>query len=86
MVSTSIEEGVNNNRKGWAIKNVESFIEKMRNQDIVILYDKARSIIVDKDNNQQLLSEALASSITSYEMLGKRAFSSERENLANICI
>ncbi len=52
----------------------------------MILYDKARNITVDKGNNQQLLSEALASSITSYEMLGKGAFSSERENLANICI
>jgi chromosome segregation ATPase len=86
MVSTSLVKGISNNRKSCAIKNVEDFIEKMRNQDILIHYDKARSITVGKDNNQQLLSEALASSITSYEMLGKGAFSSERENLANICI
>jgi chromosome segregation ATPase len=70
---------------GSAIRDVEDFIEKMRNQDIMILYERARSISVDKDNKEPL-SQALASSITSYEMLGKGAFLSERENLANLCI
>jgi peptidoglycan hydrolase CwlO-like protein len=68
-----------------AIKDVEDFIDKMRNQDIMILYERARSIRVDKDNKEPL-SQALASSITSYEMLGKGAFVSEREDLANLCI
>ena len=67
------------------IKDVEHFIEKMRNQDIMILYERARSIRVDKDNKEPL-SWALASSLTSYEMLGKEAFLSERENLANLCL
>jgi chromosome segregation ATPase len=57
----------------------------MRNQDIMILYERARSIRVDKGNKEPL-SQALASSLTSYEMLGKEAFLSERENLANLCI
>jgi hypothetical protein len=68
-----------------SIEDVEDFIEKMRNQDIMILYEKARSISVDKDKKEPL-SQALASSITSYEMLGKGAFLSERESLANLCI
>jgi chromosome segregation ATPase len=57
----------------------------MRNQDIMVLYERARSIRVDKGNKEPL-SQALASSLTSYEMLGKEAFLSERENLANLCI
>jgi chromosome segregation ATPase len=57
----------------------------MRNQDIMILYERARSIRVDKGNKEPL-SQALASSLTSYEMLGKEAFLSKRENLANLCI
>jgi chromosome segregation ATPase len=57
----------------------------MRNQDIMILYERTRSIRVDKGNKEPL-SQALASSLTSYEMLGKEAFLSERENLANLCI
>jgi hypothetical protein len=57
----------------------------MRNQDIMILYERARSIRVDKGNKEPL-SQALASSLTSYEMLGKEVFLSERENLANLCI
>src|SRR5215216_793988 len=85
MVSTSLKEATNNKKMGCAIKDVEDFIEKMRNQDIMILYERARSISVDKDNKEPL-SQALASSITSYEMLGKGAFLSERENLANLCI
>lgn len=68
-----------------SIKDVEDFIEKMRNQDIVILYERARSIRVDK-RNKEPLSQALASSLTSYEMLGREAFFPERENLANLCI
>ena len=85
MVSTSLKEATNNKKMSSAIKDVENFIEKMRSQDIMILYERARSIIVDKDNKEPL-SQALASSITSYEILGKEAFLSERENLANLCI
>jgi regulator of replication initiation timing len=85
MVSTSLKEATNNKKTGSAIKDVENFIQKMRNQDIIILYERARSISVDKDNVEPL-SQALASSITSYEMLGNGAFLSERENLANLCI
>lgn len=86
MVSTSLKEITNNNKKTkTAIKEVEDFIEKMRNQDIMILYERARSISADKDNKEPL-SQALASSLTSYEMLGKGAFLAERENLANLCI
>src|SRR5215207_389050 len=85
MVSTYLKEAINNKKMSCAIKDVEDFIEKMRNQDIMILYERARSISVDKDNKEPL-SQALASSITSYEMLGKGAFLSERENLANLCI
>jgi hypothetical protein len=86
MVSTSLKEITNNNNKpNSAMKEVEDFIEKMRNQDIMILYERARSISVDKDN-KEALSQALASSLTSYEMLGKGAFLAERENLANLCI
>lgn len=85
MVSTSLQESNSNKRNKNTMKEVEDFIEKMRNQDIIILYERGRTIAADKDNTQPL-SEALASSITSYEMLGKEAFSSERENLANLCI
>ncbi len=85
MVSTSISEGHNNKGTESTIRNVEDFIEKMRNQDIVILYERARSISVDKDSPEPL-SQALASSITNYEMLGKGAFLPEREDLANQCI
>lgn len=85
MVATSLKEATSNKKMNSAIKDVENFIEKMRSQDIMILYDRARSIIVDKDNEEPL-SQALASSITSYEMLGKEAFLSERESLANLCI
>jgi hypothetical protein len=85
MVSTSLKEGTNNKKISSTIKDVEDFIEKMRNQDIMILYERARSINVDKDNKEPL-SQALASSLTTYEMLGKGAFLSERESLANLCI
>lgn len=86
MASTTLKEATNNNKKMTsAIKDVEDFIQKMRNQDIMILYERARSISVDKDNKEPL-SQALASSITNYEMLGKGAFVSEREDLANLCI
>src|SRR5918996_3401063 len=85
MLSTSLKEATNNKKTSNAIKDVENFIEKMRSQDIMVLYERARSIIVDKDNKEPL-SQALASSITSYEMLGKEAFLPERENLANLCI
>ena len=86
MASTSLKEATNNKKISSTIKDVEDFIEKMRNQDIMILYERARSINVDKEDNKQPLSQALASSLTSYEMLGKGAFLSERENLANLCI
>jgi SMC interacting uncharacterized protein involved in chromosome segregation len=85
MVSSSLKEATNNKKISSAIKDVEDFIQKMRNQDIMILYERARSISINKDKTQPL-SQALASSITSYEMLGKGAFLSERENLANLCI
>jgi hypothetical protein len=86
MGSTSLTEATNNTKKiSHAITDVEDFIQKMRSQDIMIIYERARSIIVDKDNTLPL-SQALASSITSYEMLGKGAFLSEREHLANQCI
>jgi hypothetical protein len=66
MASTTLKEATNNNKKMTsAIKDVEDFIQKMRNQDIMILYERARSISVDKDNKEPL-SQALASSITSY--------------------
>lgn len=86
MVSTSLKDATNNKKMSSTVKDVEDFIEKMRNQDIMILYERARSISVDKDNNTEPLSQALTSSLTSYEMLGKGAFLSERENLANLCI
>jgi hypothetical protein len=85
MASTTIKGSTNNKKMTSAIKDVEDFIQKMRNQDIMILYERARSIGVDKDNKEPL-SQALASSIASYEMLGNGAFLSERENLANLCI
>ena len=85
MVSTSLKEATDNTKTSSSIEGVEDFIEKMRNQDIMILYEKARSIRVDKDNKEPL-SQALVSSITSYEMLGKGAFLPERESLANVCI
>jgi predicted DNA-binding transcriptional regulator len=85
MVSTSLKEVTNNKKISSKIKDVEDFIEKMRNQDIMILYERARSINVDNDNKEPL-SQALASSLTTYEMLGKGAFLSERESLANLCI
>jgi archaellum component FlaC len=84
-MSTSLKEATNNKKMSRSIEDVEDFIEKMRNQDIMILYERARSISVDKGNKEPL-SQALASSLTSYEMLGKEAFLSERENLANMCI
>jgi predicted DNA-binding transcriptional regulator len=85
MVSTSLKEVTNNKKISSKIKDVEDFIEKMRNQDIMILYERARNINVDNDNKEPL-SQALASSLTTYEMLGKGAFLSERESLANLCI
>src|SRR5919112_406307 len=85
MASTTLKEATNNKKMTSAIKDVEDFIQKMRNQDIMILYERARSISVDKGNKEPL-SQALASSISSYEMLGKGAFVSEREDLANLCI
>ncbi len=86
--STSLKEATSNKEMESPIRDVEDFIEKMRNQDIVVLYEKARSISVDRDNPEPL-SQALASSISNYEMLGKGgggAFLPERENLANECI
>src|SRR5215203_1412769 len=85
MASTSLKEATNNKKISSTIKDVEDFIEKMRNQDIMILYERARSINVEKGNKEPL-SQALASSLTTYEMLGKGAFLSERESLANLCI
>jgi len=86
VVSTSLKEATNNKKISNTIKDVEDFIEKMRNQDIMILYERARSINVDTEDNKEPLSQALASSLTTYEMLGKGAFLSERESLANLCI
>lgn len=85
MMSTSLKEPTNNKKMNGAIKDIEDFIEKMRNQYITILYERARGIRVDKGNKEPL-AQALASSLTTYEMLGKEAFLSERENLANLCI
>jgi chromosome segregation ATPase len=85
MMSTSLKEATNNKKMNGAIKYVEDFIEKMRSQDITILYERARSIRVD-ESNKEPLAQALVSSLTGYEMLGKEAFFSEREDLANLCI
>jgi chromosome segregation ATPase len=85
MMPTSLKEATNNKKMNSSIKDVDNFIDKMRNQDIMILYERARTIRLDKGNKEPL-SQALASSLTSYEMLGKEAFLSERENLANLCI
>jgi hypothetical protein len=85
MAATTLKGSTNNKKMTSVIKDVEDFIQKMRNQDIMVLYERARSIGVDKDNKEPL-SQALASSIASYEMLGKGAFLSERENLVNLCI
>jgi peptidoglycan hydrolase CwlO-like protein len=84
-MSTSLKEATNNIKMSGVIQDVEDFIEKLRSQDIIILYERARGIRVDKANREPL-SQALASSLTTYEMLGKEAFLSERENLANLCI
>ena len=86
--STSPKEATTNKEMESPIRDIEDFIEKMRNQDIVVLYEKARSIGVDRDNPESL-SGALSSSISNYEMRckgGSSAFLSERENLANECI
>ncbi|MFL6482499.1 MAG: hypothetical protein ACJ70R_06190 [Nitrososphaera sp.] len=87
--ATSLKEATSNKEMESPIRDVEDFIKKMRNQDIVVLYEKARSISVDRDNPEPL-SQALASSISNYEMLGKGggggAFLPERVNLANECI
>jgi chromosome segregation ATPase len=85
MMPTSLKEATPNKKMNNSIKDVDNFIDKMRNQDIMILYERARSIRVGKGNKEPL-SQALASSLTSYEMLGKDAFLPERENLANLCI
>jgi hypothetical protein len=61
MMPTSLKEATNNNKKmNSSIKDVDNFIDKMRNQDIMILYERARSIRVDKGNKEPL-SQALAS-------------------------
>jgi hypothetical protein len=70
------------------IEAVEEFIRKLRSGDIIIIVaEKARSIIVDKDI-KMTLAEALPCAISNYELLGKGgAFPpSERENLANLCL
>jgi hypothetical protein len=54
MVSTSLQEANNNKRNKRTMKEVEDFIEKMRNQDIMILYERGRTIAADKDNTQPL--------------------------------
>ncbi len=84
-MSTSLKEATNNGKMSSTVKDVENFIQKMRNQDIMILYERARNSWVD-EGNEEPLSQALASSLTSHEMLGKDAFLQERENLANLCI
>jgi hypothetical protein len=69
------------------IEAVEEFIRKLHGGDIIIMAEKARSIIVDKDI-KMTLAEALSCAISNYELLGKdSAFPpSERENLANLCL
>jgi len=70
------------------IEAVEEFIRKLRSGGIIIVAEKARSIIVDKDI-KMTLAEALPCAISNYELLGKvgGAFPpSERENLANLCL
>jgi hypothetical protein len=69
------------------IEPVEEFIRKLHSGDIIIVAEKARSIIVDKDI-KMTLAEALPSAISNYELLGKGgAFpTSERENLANLSL
>jgi len=86
MASISNHGATNLKRNIGAIKKLEDFIEKMRNQDIMISYERARTINADNPNTRYPLSEAIASSITSYEMLGKEAFGAERENLASVCM
>jgi hypothetical protein len=63
--ATSLKEATSNKEMERPIRDVEDFIKKMRNQDIVVLYEKARIIIVDRDNPEPL-SQALASSISNY--------------------
>ena len=41
MASTTIKEATNNKKMTSAIKDVEDFIQKMRNQDITILYGES---------------------------------------------
>jgi outer membrane murein-binding lipoprotein Lpp len=86
MASTSSHGATNAKRNIRAIKDLEDFIKKMRNQDIMISYERARTINADNHNTPHPLSEAIVSTITSYEMLGKGAFSAERENLASVCM
>jgi chromosome segregation ATPase len=67
------------------IRIVEDYIEKMRNEDIKILDDKAQRIIVDYKGVKVTLAIALANSLTDY-VLEQQVFPSERETLANVCI
>jgi hypothetical protein len=69
------------------IEAVEEFIRKLHGGDIIIVAEKARSIIVDKDI-KMTLAEALPYAISNYELLGNGgAFPPlERENLANLCL
>src|SRR5687768_12511533 len=89
------EKYYNNMTPSDAIYEVEDFIKKMRNRDIIIDGEKARSIIVyyhkgkkddDKEDKRMTLAEALSASITDYE-LGIDLFPlSHQQGLANLCL
>jgi hypothetical protein len=68
-----------------SIEAVEEFISKMRSEVIIIVAEKARRIIIEEDS-KVVLGEALASSISTYELLGKEMFPFEQEKLANVCL
>jgi hypothetical protein len=64
LVLTSLKDETTNKKMSSKIKDAEDFIEKMRNQDLMILYERAQSISVDKDNKEPF-SQASATSLTS---------------------
>jgi hypothetical protein len=78
---------MSSNSSSSPIEPVEEFIRKLHSGDIIIVAEKARSIIVDKDI-KMTLAEALPCAISNYELLGNGgAFPPlERENLANLCL
>ena len=56
----------------------------MRSEAIIILAEKAVGIIIEEDS-KVALGEVQASSISTYELLGKEMFPHRQEKLANIC-